>query len=280
MAVKFSGVLPPGLSRFKTQRDIAWLWGFLQRDSNGLLDPEKSKTTADQAIEICNAMNRHSNPESLVEVIHQSYNNHVLPRRDIEWILGGEERLLEGLALRLFNEPPEKLLLDLLPPALSPGQRLTACIDLDCMSLTEKKSSLDFEATWWENTKSLDRQLSWIRRSNKVQCEWAWDYISKRGIGNAKLIKDPRKDLHTLILVRFDTWACTPDKRQLFLIQMKRVWSQKKYRDNNQTSSQSNFILSESAKKKLKTMAESRNKSLSSLVEELILKEYDDSHTV
>lgn len=107
-----------------------------------------------------------------------------------------------------------------------------------------------------------DDSLSWI--VNRMLKEDMWNF---RDIN--VLLQNTR---WKSVLSCFDFWAISaaPSSTKLFLLQSKKAWSQKKYRDSVKNKEVLNTYISKEAKLKLKKIAKYHNKNINEIIEAMI----------
>ncbi|UZJ44345.1 hypothetical protein OOT55_17050 [Marinimicrobium sp. C6131] len=274
MSVNINLNLPEEIRHIKSLRDINWLWGWLQHNIGGL-DPSKFGSTQGKREEIHGALNRADNPLLTSQIARRCHAEMLLPETDIRWIEKADQRLIDWLSISMFSSNVDDLYNPLIPEALSPNAAFVCKIDLMDEDLSVKKQTIKGLSETWQNIKAYDHQLKWLSKTNQTQCQWAWDYLAEKRIGWFGLKRDPRKDLYAQVLTRFDTWRCHSDSRKLLVSNMRKSWSQKKFRDKNTNTKQCNFRLPIATKDKLNNLATLRGKSVNQLLDELIREEFD-----
>ncbi|WP_159565445.1 hypothetical protein [Budvicia diplopodorum] len=117
----------------------------------------------------------------------------------------------------------------------------------------------------------------WIKKENKKQCEWAWDYMKRSGviIKNENILTPiSKKEMYFTIIAAFDSWFALDSEKELFLIKMKKAWSQKKYRDEVSDQKLLNTYISQNAKDKLDKMTAISKRKINEMIELMIDNEY------
>jgi len=129
------------------------------------------------------------------------------------------------------------------------------------------------------NTESF----KWLNTKNTIQCEWFIEYInsSKEIIffkAGRRFTEEPI-DLYERLskaIFKFDEWRVYASDKKLFIIKMKRAWSQKQHRDKLNGKKAYSMVMSDDVKSKLDEMAIEKNMHRNILLEQIINDSYDD----
>ena len=123
------------------------------------------------------------------------------------------------------------------------------------------------------------KSFDWLSENDKEQCEWAFRYITT---GNTNIFNSyikistwSAKEIYLAIIASFDTWYSSLAEKELFLIKIKKAWSQKKYRDETLKKKLLNTYISHDAKNKLDKLTKGSRRKINEVIEELINKEYE-----
>lgn len=111
--------------------------------------------------------------------------------------------------------------------------------------------------------KKTNQDLSWIEKNNPEMKKWAMRYLLNKGISIQARTWDYE------IIKAAQSWSESAETREL-LKKMNGAWRQKKLRERQDGRKASNFIISVSAKRKLKTLASSRKTNITETLEWLI----------
>ncbi len=130
----------------------------------------------------------------------------------------------------------------------------------------------------WQKIKTQDKQFKWLNSSNHAQAEWSWKYL--QNYSKVNLTEDIQftgrdQDLHWATLAAIDLWDASVDSKELFIIKMKKAWSQKKHRDGLKGKKAYNFVLSNTIKNKLNRLAKHNDSKLNETLEKLINSEFE-----
>ncbi len=111
--------------------------------------------------------------------------------------------------------------------------------------------------------KKTNYELSWIEKNNQEMQEWVIKYLLKKGISIQA------RTWHDDIINSAQNWSENAETREI-LKTMNGAWRQKKLRERQDGRKASNFIISISAKRKLKALAFSRKTNMTETLEWLI----------
>ncbi len=120
--------------------------------------------------------------------------------------------------------------------------------------------------------------FNWLKIDNKEQCDWALRYIrNKDPIIFNKYITSTEcpEEIYLSVIASFDSWQTSAAEKELFLIKIKKAWSQKKYRDEISDKKLLNTYISQDAKRKLDRLTKGSKKKINEVIEDLINKEYE-----
>lgn len=130
---------------------------------------------------------------------------------------------------------------------------------------------------YWGITYQLE-SFKWLCHKDVNQCEWAWNYLinSKEYAIPTWFIPTPTNhtQMHDATIVAFDVWKTAVDTKKLFMLKMKKAWSQKKHRDSMVGKKAYSIVMSDSVKDKLDNLATIHGKKKNEVVEWLINQEF------
>ena len=123
--------------------------------------------------------------------------------------------------------------------------------------------------------------LTWLDLSNSGDVSWALNYIYSnsptqiyldRYKNNPSRTSSAKEHQTMFIYYYFDTLALknSNEAAELFILKMKRAYSQRKYRNENSERTPSNYMLSKDVKIKLKEIAKKERLKLNETIELLI----------
>ncbi|ATO18467.1 hypothetical protein BS636_01660 [Acinetobacter sp. LoGeW2-3] len=128
------------------------------------------------------------------------------------------------------------------------------------------------------NTRKLtSKKLKWLNKDNSKQIEWALEYVQK----NPKIYLPPffsvsNDQQYQYIVAHLDRMMTeSPEVLELYLLKMKKTWSQKKFRDSGKAKKLYHLPLSETTKQKLEKIAEFNNTNQATILERLINYEFE-----
>ncbi|OOF11739.1 hypothetical protein BZG82_04025 [Salinivibrio sp. PR5] len=125
----------------------------------------------------------------------------------------------------------------------------------------------------WQDIESDKRIVKWIT-DNEIQIEWAWDYLTSQHFFRDRLLRFLAKsDKKQALITGFDLLSENLDKKNLLILNMKRAWSQKKFRDKKSGKKPYSISLTETAKGMLDELADRKGMRINELVETLIREE-------
>ncbi|MPS32622.1 MULTISPECIES: hypothetical protein [unclassified Salinivibrio] len=125
----------------------------------------------------------------------------------------------------------------------------------------------------WQDIESDKRIVKWIT-DNEIQIEWAWDYLTSQHFFRDRLLRFLAKsDKKQALITGFDLLSDNLDKKNLLILNMKRAWSQKKFRDKKSGKKPYSISLTETAKGMLDELADRKGMRINELVETLIREE-------
>ncbi|MBD9574834.1 hypothetical protein IB260_05890 [Pseudomonas sp. PDM23] len=132
-------------------------------------------------------------------------------------------------------------------------------------------NKLKFE---WEELKKLDKKLDWMKGPDgqeKLQTAWAW--IVKNRPYNTTLKSTPTS-IPALIEFFDDTFLHNAD-REICIAAIRKRWSQHAYRKKQENKKQYNFILTDSAVKRLDSFCKKYDLSRAHILEILLQAEQE-----
>lgn len=292
--------LPHPINTFKP-RDLRWLWSFLTA-FQWLNQGHKLQLTYDDlsfsasALEMANAIKQHENPVEFVDWILSQYHYAVIPEEHLKWIEAEDHRLLIWILFNL-KEPiaGQTITQPLLsasspevppPPLVMPHpatihsktryEKIITAIDCWPYSCQGKINYLLEKKNEWIHCKTPEKQTRWINPTAFDQLTWAWEYLEKKG----KALNIPKPadamEYHAAVLASLDEMSYGhPSDKTLFLEQMKRTWSQKKFRDSGKAKKPYYLPLTIKTREKLIKLSENSGKKPTDVLQQLIDDAYE-----
>lgn len=134
-----------------------------------------------------------------------------------------------------------------------------------------------FKQAWFQIIMNK-RDISWLDPNNEIQIEWGYHYIKKiKYIGPTFINPLDSTNPYTYVISEIDALGLeSPEKKQLFLDNMRRSWSQKKFRDEGKTKKPYHLPLTKEANKQLEFLSQVLNKSTSQVLESIIRDKYQE----
>ncbi|MEQ5220051.1 hypothetical protein ABM024_08105 [Morganella morganii] len=138
-----------------------------------------------------------------------------------------------------------------------------------------KELLIDHIRTNWFNQNT--DWLFWIENKNKAQVDWALEYIRGhfRSENDDMLYYYHPSSALNRIYGFFDIILLSNESCELFIIKMKKAWSQVRYRESIKDKKVINTYVSNDVKEKLKEIVRISNKKTTEIISDLIRKEYD-----
>lgn len=126
----------------------------------------------------------------------------------------------------------------------------------------------------WELQEKEDHAFDWFKEEEEEKCRFAWDFLCKKS-HELLLTGEKFRSLDDLITY---TYIKRPSKEliELLVKNAKSRWSQRKYRNKQAGKKQYNFILSDSAIKRLDKLAEKYDLKRTQILEILLQMEAEE----
>lgn len=163
------------------------------------------------------------------------------------------------------------------PNPTSTKERLRAIInffDHYFIDIQKRSEFLGYLKSYSHDLLSETKSVSWILADNRSQIDWAWNYLLSE-----KMISDILKPINDIeryntIVVTLDFWNVHPAEKELFVLRMKKAWSQKKHRDGLVGKKPYNITMSNDIQGMLEKLAEHNDSKINKTLEKLIRKEH------
>ncbi|HHK8567991.1 TPA: hypothetical protein ACQYCS_003590 [Vibrio parahaemolyticus] len=147
------------------------------------------------------------------------------------------------------------------------------------LSLPEQKTVVEALIDKWKIIFSDRRIVNWLSKGNTEQFVWTRDYIEKFDHQLVQEVWAPTNnhELKSATIALFDMLHDRPDRKALIIGNMKRAWSQKKFRDKDKKEGKKAYSISmtEKTKQKLDSLAEHKGLKLNETIEMLIRNEFE-----
>lgn len=290
MAIEKGGVvllrLPEPMRNFKS-RELRWLWWYLEPELRSI-DEQRLQyddiSNSDRIQRMAKAIKSARNPSEFENQIMTCYNDNIVPEEHLQWIDKENHRLLIWCINNLSRNVRERRhsqLTSLSMPYLSrtlAGKRYESIITAIDIWETNKEEKINFllqNKNEWSNYKTPDKEIKWLNSKDKDQIVWAWEYLEKHQKSFRVPKPDDMKECYDLVLASFDDLSYGhPAAKKLFLEQMKRTWSQKKFRDSGKAKKPYYLPLTIKTREKLEWLADNSGQKPAEILEQLIEESY------
>ncbi|HFK5747897.1 TPA: hypothetical protein ACG0DX_001777 [Enterobacter kobei] len=107
---------------------------------------------------------------------------------------------------------------------------------------------------------------------NSDAIEWCWSYVANKmlGINWLRFSATSDSDRRALLDSLYQVWECPPDTRKLFIHELRRAWSQRKFRAEQKQRKLFQAYIAPRTKEKLSQLAKERGMKMNEILERLI----------
>ena len=126
----------------------------------------------------------------------------------------------------------------------------------------------------WTMLSKIRLNWSWLDEKDKEQCEWAWDYLSKKNRAILLCNSMPSDSRYDHIITSIDLLNDSHIDKVSLLEKMNKAWNQKSQRDKLSSKKSCNFVLDLKVKKKLDEIAKCYDLKINKTIDLLIDNEY------
>ncbi|HGN8756298.1 TPA: hypothetical protein ACK1ZA_003294 [Enterobacter asburiae] len=107
---------------------------------------------------------------------------------------------------------------------------------------------------------------------NSDAIEWCWSYVANKmlGINWLRFSATSDSDRRALLDSLYQVWECPPDTRKLFIHEIRRAWSQRKFRAEQKQRKLFQAYIAPRTKEKLSQLAKERGMKMNEILERLI----------
>ncbi|MCL1062600.1 hypothetical protein MK852_10685 [Shewanella benthica] len=244
------------------------------------------------------------NAERVVPILESAIIKNLLPDSSFDWLDVKNSRLIYFIwfylrvsdepDLLLLGNPPQPLFImkyhseassingiyNKMGGNLNPAnskERLKEIIDFfdKCHADTQSlKNFLDHLKSYSHNCLSDRKSVTWLSAANTIQTDWAWNYLLSEQMINDMLKPLNDVERYNAIVVTLDSWLRHPAEKELFVLRMKKAWSQKKHRDGLVGKKAYNITMSNDVQGMLEELAERSDSKINKTLEKLIRREY------
>ena len=285
--------------KIKSKRQCDWLFFYLCDSRVAVMD-FNATDTMDRGVAIkksLDALERGYLNEIFIKNMMELCDQALLPDKEFEWIDKKNERLCYfawcHLLLKVQDNEARRIEAGLAPVQYIPLMRINSNptnIDERHQAIIDFFDKLDTNLSYkrylneelkasWQNIYNFSEKFKWLDKKDQSQCDWAWDYLYNylynRGITHYFLSPTNPSDKHGMVIASFDIWSDHPAEKKLFIVNMKKAWGQKKYRDSLKGKKAYNIVMDVEIKSKLDHMAKRQGKKINETLEWLINQECD-----
>ena len=142
------------------------------------------------------------------------------------------------------------------------------------MNIRSKHEFLLYLKGYCQQYLSDYNSVKWLSKDNNTQAVWAWDYMLSTGVTND--ILKPMNNIERInaTIVTFDFWRGHPAEKEVYLIKMKKAWSQKKHRDGLVGKKAYNITMSNEIQGMLEALSIRSDSKINKTLERIIRQEY------
>ncbi len=270
----FADKLLPQLRHFGL-REFNWLWNFLPNSGwqwSALWYAENLASLENRVVHLNNQIFNNQSKDAIIAQILAVSQATIINQKYLEWIDESNERLMIWLINEAFKV---QILFSTYIAGMSRYEFFVRSLDLSNYPLDYKIQFILNCKEQWGRIQALDGQTKWINSSDLIQNKWAWNYLTKAE--KAVLIQPPvtLQEVHCAVIASIDALLYEHSaNRELFLLKMKKTWSQKKFRDSGKAKKPYHLPLTEATKKKLDELAKLNDCKTTAMLEQLIKEAY------
>ncbi|CAB1217965.1 hypothetical protein [Acinetobacter bouvetii] len=261
-----------------TDRDINWLWNFQQLH---IQYPQVGYSSVSEKRKIIfNIFDNSINGEEIYKSSLINKDKFLINKNDLNWAKDPQNSQLLIFTINMLLKFNNILFVNLFF-----ANNYDYFIDfIDKLNTTKeiKINQINDIKTMWSNLQYKKEHTKWIDSKNKDQINWAWDYLKK----SYKLAAFPILPINDIqrydcIISSIDLigYLTSEEAKELFLIKMKKTWSQKKFRDSGKIKKPHHLPLTKERHEQLKNLAEYFNKSIPDVLDFIIEKVYTECMT-
>ncbi|QXB20646.1 hypothetical protein [Lelliottia amnigena] len=164
-------------------------------------------------------------------------------------------------------------------PELSPKGLLeaaTAFFDHWLVERHIKHGEADTLRRMWEalnkRAEMKKTPFDFLDGGNSDAIEWCWSYVTNKmlGINWLRFGATSDSDRRALLDSLYQVWECPPDTRKLFVHELRRAWSQRKFRTEQKQRKLFQAYIAPRTKEKLSQLAKERGMKMNEILERLI----------
>lgn len=256
-----------------TDREVNWIWKNLNLS---MQHPNTyiNSTTEKKKI-IIEIFNRKPSGDEIFRNFLHNKETYLLDLKDLKLVNKNEQLLI--FAINLFTKNYQVLFDNHL--SLSNFDYFIYLVDNIRITKESKVKCINDTINLWSNLQYNKCHTNWIDENNEHQINWSWDYLKK----NFKLAATPTlpinsKQRYNYIISSIDLmgFSSSNEAKELFLIKMKKTWSQKKYRESGKIKKPHHMPLTKERHDQLKKLSVYFNKSIPDILDFIVEKTYKD----
>ena len=203
------------------------------------------------------------------ENIRQIIFSHFLPKETFDWIVDDVRQHRWMLFYLIRQSYIDSASVEKLKTVLSGRALIIGLIDYSTWILEQKKISLDNAKIAWEEHLKQSSLFFWFILESEVErCNLMWNILKEEQ--PASLLGWPQFNGLNDMLLYFDQYSYPLPQVKLWIVRIKRQWSQKLYRQNLEGKKQVNLVLTTKAMHQLDKLAEEFRLSRAKIMEILI----------
>ncbi|PKQ50739.1 hypothetical protein CXH12_05570 [Citrobacter portucalensis] len=164
-------------------------------------------------------------------------------------------------------------------PELSPKgllEAVTAFFDHWLVERHIKHGEADKLRRMWEalnqRAEMKKSPFDFLDGGNSDAIEWCWSYVANKmlGINWLRFSATSDSDRRALLDSLYQVWECPSDTRKLFVHELRRAWSQRKFRAEQKQRKLFQAYIAPRSKEKLSHLAKERGMKMNEILERLI----------
>lgn len=220
-------------------------------------------------------ISNHQSPEMMISDLIIKIQNSIISLDQLSWISRNDNRLIIWLLDQLtmtFNHINQHYDLNNL------FNNFLFNLDIANIHIEQKNIFLQSCMQQWNSIKLPEKDIKWLNMNNSEQIEWACQYLIKnRLILNNYYFLSTLASKYDIVLASLDSlsYSSSPSDKELFLLKMKKTWSQKKFRDSGKAKKPFHLPLTKHTQTRLEELSRIENVSISKIIERLVDLEYE-----
>jgi hypothetical protein len=137
-------------------------------------------------------------------------------------------------------------------------------------------------ATLWGEMFKFEDFVKWFNTSDETQVDWSWQYINASKYRQNFQYWNPHEKDETAaaVIAVIDIGMFeNQDRTELLLSNMRRAWSQKKFRDKNEGKKAYSISMTKETKEKLDSLVEVKGLKINETIEQLIRSAFEKQNS-